>query len=97
MANSYKYTAGPSMLNLATVAAIVTVSSVVMFTLSSVIFFVVGYICGCKYKQHRMPDVIEATQPIQIYEEIQQHPSVTPTRDQDVELNENIAYGSVQP
>ena len=72
------------------------IASLIVFTLGSVVFFIFGYICGYCYKQNRTPNVNEATQPVQIYEEIHQL-STIPARDQDVELNENVAYGSVHP
>ena len=82
-------------MNQATVLVTAVVSSV-MFILGSMVFFIFGYICGYNRKQRRTADVIGATQPIQIYEEIHQ-PSTIPVTDQDVELNENVAYGSVNP
>ena len=84
---------GPSKLNQVTVAAI---ASLIMCVLSSVVFFVFGYICAYNHKQHRTPNVIEATQPVQVYEEVDQL-STMPARDQNIELNENVAYGSVHP
>ena len=75
---------------------VTAVVSSVMFILGSMTLFTFGYICGYNHKQRRTPDVIEATQPVQIYEEIGQ-PSMIPVKDQVVELNENVAYGSVHP
>ena len=84
---------GPSKLNQVTMAAI---ASLITCVLSSVVFFIFGYICAYNHKQHRTPNVNEATQPVQIYEEVDQ-PSTMPAREQNVELNENVAYGSVHP
>ena len=80
------------------VAGTVAVSSSVMvFVLSSVIFFVFGYICGCKYNQchnRRTGQAdgghdTEETQPVQLLH-VQSE-----VRNQDIELNENVAYEPV--
>ena len=74
-------------------------SSVTAFVLGSVVFLIFGYICGYKYKRNRTPQphLIEATQPVQMYEEILQLQAESPVRDKDVKLNENVAYDSVHP
>ena len=75
-------------------------SSITTFILGSVVFHIVGCICGYKYK-HRISrpraHLIEATQPIQMYEEILQLQTESPVREKDVKLNENVAYDSVHP
>ena len=60
-------------------------SSIITFVLSSVAFFIFGYICGCKCKKTRttgdtVSGGMEVTQPVQ-----QQH----------IELSENLAYGHI--
>ena len=67
-----------------------------MFVLSSVIFFVFGYICGYKYKHNRTTgqaggdhDTEEIQQPVQLLQ-VQSE-----VRNQDIELNENVAYEPV--
>ena len=83
---------GPSMANEATVTIAVS-SSITVSVLSSVVFFVFGYICGSKCKKTRTTgDTVssgtEVTQPVQ------QHVQAE-VREQDIELNENVAYGPV--
>ena len=68
-----------------------------VFVLSSVIFFIFGYICGCKYKQCHNSRTGEAggdhgteeIQPVQLLS-VQSE-----MRNQDIELNENVAYEPV--
>ena len=74
---------------------IVAVSSFMVTVLSSVIFFVFGYTCGYKYKQNMTIGQAaggghdtEETQPVQLHVQSE-------VRDQDIELNENVAYGPV--
>ena len=83
------------MLSSETLIAAVT-SSIAAFILGSLVFLVVGYICG--YRHHQLnrtprPRVIEATQPVQLYEEIPQ--LQLPVRDKNVKLNDNLAYDSL--
>ena len=65
-----------------------------VIVLSSVIFFVFGYTCGYKYKQNMTTGQAggghdtEKTQPVQLHVQSE-------VRDQDIELNENVAYGPV--
>ena len=71
--------------------AVAVSSSVMVFVLSSVIFFIFGYICGCKYNQchnRRTGQAdgghdTEETQPVQL------------VRSQDIELSENVVYEPV--
>lgn len=68
-------------------------SSVTVSVLSSVVFFVFGCICSSKCKKTRTTgDTVnsdtEVTQPVQ------QHVQAE-VREQDIELNENVAYGPV--
>ena len=86
------------MLNSETLIATAT-SSIASFVLGSLIFYVVGCICGyrLRHQQNRTlrPHVTEVTQPVQLYEEIPQlQPSV---KDNEVTLNENLAYDSLHP
>lgn len=71
------------MVNQETVIVAVS-SSIITFVLSSVAFFIFGYICGCKCKKTRTTgdtvSSMEVTQPVQ-----QQH----------IELSENLAYGRI--
>ena len=74
---------------------IVAASSFMVIVLSSVIFFVFGYTCGYKYKQNMTTGQaaggghdIEETQPVHLYVQSE-------VREQDIELNENVAYGPV--
>ena len=77
--------------------AIAVSSSVTVFVLSSVIFFVFGYIWGCKYNQchnRRTGQAdgghgTEETQPVQLLH-VQSE-----VREQDIELSENVAYEPV--
>ena len=67
--------------------------------ISSVLFFALGYICGCKCKKVRTTGALSSTimkssaegstQPVQ-----QRHVQ-SGVREQDIELNENLAYGPV--
>ena len=85
------------MLSLETLIASLT-SSIASFVLGSLVFLVVGYICGYRYRhwQNRTlrSRIIEATQPVQLYEEIPQ--IQPPVRDKDVKLNDNLAYDSLR-
>ena len=68
-------------------------SSVTIAVLSSVVFFVFGCICGSKCNKTRTTgDTVssgtEVTQPVH-------HHVQAEGREQDIELNENVAYGPV--
>ena len=87
---------GNSMLNSETLITTVT-TSIASFISGSLVFLVVGCICGYRFRhqQNRVlrPHAIEATQPVQLYEEI---PQLQPrVRDKVVKLNENLAYDSL--
>ena len=75
--------------------AVTVSSSVMVFVLSSVVFFTCGYLCGYKYKQSMTTGQAggghdtEETQPVQLLH-VQSE-----VREQDIELNENVAYGPV--
>ena len=89
----YKAPSTESMANEATVTIAVS-SSITVSVLSSVVSFVFGYICGSKCKKTRttgdpVSSDTEVTQPVQ------QHVQAE-VREQDIELNENVAYGPVQ-
>lgn len=68
-------------------------SSVTTFAVSSLVFFIVGFMCGCLYrKQKLLTEPIHAPPPprnvIPVYDDImpKQH-------QQDLELKTNVAYG----
>ena len=66
-------------------------SSITMSILSSVVFFVFGYICGCKCKKtsRRTGDIVSSGTKV-----TQQHVQAE-GREQDIELNENLAYDPI--
>ena len=84
------------MLNSETLITTVT-TSIASFIFGSLVFLVVGCICGYRFRHRQnralMPRAIEATQPVQLYEEIPQ--LQPPVRDKVVKLNENLAYDSL--
>ena len=84
------------MLNSETLITTVT-TSIASFVSGSLAFLVVGCICGYRFRHQQnralRPHAIEATQPVQLYEEIPQ--LQPPVRDKVVKLNENLAYDSL--
>ena len=72
-------------------------TSIASFVSGSLVFLVVGCICGYRFRHQQnralIPHAIEAIQPVQLYEEIPQ--LQPPVRDKVVKLNENLAYDSL--
>ena len=89
------------MLNSETLIA-TTTSSIASFVLGSLIFYVVGCTCGyrLRHQRNRMlrPHATEVTRgPVQLYEEIPQLRIQPSVKDNEVTLNENLAYDSLHP
>ena len=88
----------------AVVAAVA--SSVTVFILSSVLFFIVGYACGYFGQWHKQSTTSRETsddivcpgepQPAPVYEEILAGKPMPEDCERDFELKENIAYDPVQ-
>ena len=91
-----------SMLNSETLIATVT-SSIASFVFGSLIFHVIGCICGYRLNRHQRnrmlrPHATEVTRgPVQLYEEIPQLHMQPSEKDNEVTLNENLAYDSLHP
>ena len=87
-----------SMLNTEILIA-TTTSSIASFALGSLIFYVIGCICGyrLRHQRNRMlrPHATEVTRPVQLYEEIPQLRIQPSVKDNEVTLNENLAYNSL--
>ena len=66
-------------------------SSVITFVISSILFFIFGYLCHLyRGKQEQaLPTPVNTPTPQPVYEEVLQN------AEQNLELKENIAYGPV--
>ena len=64
-------------------------SSVTVFILSSVFFFVIGYVCGW-FCQKRKQSVSKTSLVTPVYEDV-----LTKTVEHDLELKKNVAYGPI--
>ena len=83
-------------------------SSVTVFILSSVLFFIVGYVCGCFSQKHKqstackeISDEIvcpQQSQPKPVYEDVlpKSMQEVQERDFHDFELKKNVAYGPAQ-
>ena len=70
------------------------VSSIIVFILSSALFFFIGCVCGWvghKYKQSAKTTI---SQPAPVYEDLQPT-SVPENQERTFELKENVAYGPI--
>ena len=74
------------------VVTVVVVSLVSVFFVSSVIIFIIGFVCGHYFSQKFKQSPKETpNQPAPLYEDVL--PSAVNHQEQAVELKENVAYG----
>ena len=97
----YLFTVGSSspMLNRDVVITAV-VSLIIVFILSSILFFIIGCVCGWvghKYKTCKKSDKTTHSRAAPLYEDLQPPTSMSGDWEKTAfELKENIAYGPVQ-
>ena len=69
----------------------IALASSVSALIASILFLLFGYLCGVYHQKLRQQPPLSVNQPTPVYEDI------LPTdHDQNLELNTNIAYASVQ-
>ena len=71
------------------------VSSIIIVILSSVLFFLIGCVCGWFGHKHKQSAKANISQPAPVYEDLQPT-SMTENIERAFELKENVAYGPVQ-
>ena len=78
-----------------TVITAAVVSSIIVFILSSALFFFIGCVCGWFGHKHKQSAKTTTSQPAPVYEDLQPT-SMSENREITFELKENVAYGPVQ-
>ena len=83
------------MYNRNTVITAAVVSSIIVFILSSALFFFIGCVCGWFGHKHKQSAKTNIAQPAPVYEDLQPT-SMPENRERTFELKENVAYGPVR-
>ena len=97
--SSLSHTGIPSARQSQNAVTIAVTSSLIVFTFSSTLFFIIGCVCGWFGHKHKTKGSDKSThsQPAPLYEDLQ--PATSLPGDQKkvtFELKENIAYGPIQ-
>ena len=78
-------------MQLSTDGKIIVIASSMSALTASFLFLLFGYLCGVYHQKLRQQPPPSVNQPTPVYEDI-----LTTGHDQNLELNTNIAYASVQ-